>query len=755
MRLIKADAKYNINHLHVVISFSISILFSLFIGLICSGVISHLIVDSENQFKESCKRITDGYEKSIALKLETYQFALQNFIKEELADCESSEEYQKHIIESENLNHPDFMNVSFVNLEGKGFAQNNSTYDASNRDYYNAIVDKKYETYVSEPILSLLNNEPVTIIAKAIRNSKGELKGLLTASIKLSSLNSIIRELTINEDGYLFILNEDGKFIYHPNNKKILTSFIPEDPKYIKLSSVYIAKKRVGEFRTKNVNGEDVTIFIRPIEHTNWMLGLSVPQSTFFIFKQRQNRYRLLIVLIGIVTMLILTSIESQFIYLLQRHQHIESHYDSLTNLWTRKKFEIEASKFIKRNPKSKIMLMEGDIRGFKFMNQNYGEESADKMIVFFSRICNHMALKYHGICGRGFADHIYMIVKVPSVRVAMNEFKAELNIINEKTKSYKIPFNTKYGISFIMPENKDKNSSAQLLISQASFAKSTIKDNILTQYSIYNSRLLNKINQERFIEDHMEDALAKKEFFVMYQPKINLQTDKIVGAEALVRWQSSELGLMAPNDFIPLFERNGFVTKLDFYVYEEVFKFMEKQIAVGNKIVPISVNMSRNHSKPDKFMHDFLEVFKKYSIPSNLIQVEIIERSMMDNNTLKEITNSLHKEGFSVAMDDFGTGESSLNMLTKIPVDVLKFDREFLMSSTQKNGEMDKKSANFIEILIEMSKALDKETVFEGVETQAQRDFLKSINCDEAQGFFYSKPLSQQDFIEFIKMHS
>ena len=189
--------------------------------------------------------------------------------------------------------------------------------------------------------------------------------------------------------------------------------------------------------------------------------------------------------------------------------------------------------------------------------------------------------------------------------------------------------------------------------------------------------------------------------------------------------------------------------------MYDQVFQYLSRQIKAKNTVVPISLNMSRNHSKPEKFMHEFMALYRKYDIPPYLIQVEILERSIMDSSTLQEITNMLHKEGFTVAMDDFGSGESSLNMLTKVPVDVLKFDREFLLSSTKENGSLDAKSAKFIEILIELSKHLDKETVFEGVETQAQRDFLRSIECDQAQGYFYSKPLSEQDFTEFIKQHS
>ena len=336
-----------------------------------------------------------------------------------------------------------------------------------------------------------------------------------------------------------------------------------------------------------------------------------------------------------------------------------------------------------------------------------------------------------------------------------MTSFKDLADDFTQEVKNYEIPFFPKFGISFHLPSDDPKNSTIQSLIGQASFAKSTIKDNLLTQYSVYNARLLDKINEERYIESHMEQALENHEFFVMYQPKISLVDDRIVGAEALVRWNSTQFGLLTPDKFIPLFERNGFITKLDYYVYEEVFKFIQTRLSKGETIVPISVNMSRNHNRPEKFMHDFMKIFNKYSISPNLIQLEILERSVMDNTTLQEITEKLHQEGFTVAMDDFGSGESSLNMLTKIPVDVLKFDREFLNASTDSEGRIDKKSEKFINVLITLSKNLEKQTVFEGVETQAQRDFLRSIECDQAQGYFYSKPLSEQDFVQFIKLHS
>ena len=459
-------------------------------------------------------------------------------------------------------------------------------------------------------------------------------------------------------------------------------------------------------------------------------------------------------ILTYLAIILSLSFIEMKIMEIFQKRQMFPIYFDPLTNLWTRQHFEEEATKQLKASPKAKFMLIEADIRGFKFINQTYGEEAGDKLIVYYSKIINHFAEKFHGIIGRGFADRFYILLKVSSVQNAMNEFKTNMVLCEEMTAKSEIPFFPKFGIAFLLPDNKKRDISIQGLIGQASFAKSAIKDDAITAYSVYNSRLQERINEEHHIEEKMQQALEKGEFFVVYQPKISLNDDKVCGAEALVRWNNPKEGFMTPDRFIPLFERNGFIKKLDFYVYEQVFKLLEKQFANGEKVVPISVNMSRNHNKAEKFIHDFLELFNKYKVPPEYIQLEIIERSFMDSNTLGEITKRLHKEGFSVAMDDFGSGESSLNMLTSIPVDVLKFDRVFLQSSMNEDGTMNEKSAEFIQILINLSKNLDKQSVFEGVETKEQRDFLKSINCDMIQGYFYSKPLAEKDFLEFLKEH-
>ena len=281
--------------------------------------------------------------------------------------------------------------------------------------------------------------------------------------------------------------------------------------------------------------------------------------------------------------------------------------------------------------------------------------------------------------------------------------------------------------------------------------AKQSIKYNNDQAYAVFNTNMAKRILQEQRIEQIMEKALARGEFFVVYQPKINLMTDKVIGAEALVRWNSPELGFLTPDKFIPLFENNGFIKKLDFAVYEMVFKFLRSQLDKKMPVVPISINMSRSHVNTQTFMKEFLKRIEKYDIPKNLIEIEILERSVANEKPiLQEITKELHKHGFTVAMDDFGNGESSLTMLNSVPIDVLKFDQNFL-----KNNADSEKTEQFITSLMKMAQQLQKKTVFEGVETEEQRDFLKSINCDSVQGYFYSKPLMEEDFLKFLKEHS
>ena len=729
----------------------VSLIFLTIVLSLSSMYTKKLLKDAENDYFNSLQSTLDGFTRIVSLQLNGYIFSLQTFYEDKIFDDCDTEEIFKFIQYYDYKKHEDFENLYYITPDGTTYLSNGQIIHLS-PDKHLALMGKN-DIYISGVSTLPDNDEYLFCIEKAIYKNN-TIAGVMGASVIIKKFINRTTGLRVGTRENFMLLDKEGTFIVHSLDDVIGKKYEPEDKKYDDGSSINLAKNPPQTITTMDSYGDMIYLISSKVPESGWTLAIKVSMNEINNIYLPEKRNEIAIIIVAVITILALVFIEAKLLDFFQKKQLIATVYDPLTNLWTRQRFEKEASKMIK-NSRAKFMLVEADIRGFKFINQNYGEEAADKLILHYSKILVSFIAEHHGIIGRGFADHFYILLKITSVHKAMSVFKEKMEKLTEELKAYEIPFFPKFGISFLMPGDNAKGTTIQSLIGQASFAKSTIKDNLLIQYSVYNSKLLEKINEERFIENHMQQALEDHEFFIMYQPKISLLDDKIVGAEALVRWNSPKLGLLTPDVFIPLFERNGFITKLDYYVYEEVFKFIQKRLMKDEPIVPISVNMSRNHNKPEKFIHDFMEIFTKYSIPPNLIQLEILERSVMDNTTLQDITEKLHKEGFTVAMDDFGSGESSLNMLTKIPVDVLKFDREFLDASTDSEGRIDKKSEKFIQILINLSKNLEKQTVFEGVETQAQRDFLRSINCDQAQGFFYSKPLSEQDFMQFIKMHS
>jgi EAL domain-containing protein (putative c-di-GMP-specific phosphodiesterase class I) len=279
--------------------------------------------------------------------------------------------------------------------------------------------------------------------------------------------------------------------------------------------------------------------------------------------------------------------------------------------------------------------------------------------------------------------------------------------------------------------------------IDNANIARKSVKGNSTTICKFYDVEMQNKIKKEIEITNSMEGALKNKEFLVFLQPKVNLGDNKLVGAEALVRWERGNHTVLPPNDFIPLFEKNGFILQLDFYIYEEVCKLIHHWITEGMPVVPISVNVSRVHLNDEHFVEKVKRLVNKYFIPPKYIELELTE-SMFLNNTEIAISTmkELRKLGFGVSIDDFGAGYSSLNLLKDMTTDVLKLDKEFF-----RQGDMQKEEQIIVSSIISMAKQLNMKVLSEGVETKMQSDFLKSISCDMAQGYLYAKPMPITQF--------
>ena len=295
------------------------------------------------------------------------------------------------------------------------------------------------------------------------------------------------------------------------------------------------------------------------------------------------------------------------------------------------------------------------------------------------------------------------------------------------------------FGVYIIQNDDTDVST----MLEHANLARKKISPSHLVPMGIYNEDDSKRLGREKDLEMKMHKALENGDFVPYLQPKYELNKETIAGAEALVRWIDPEEGMIFPNEFIPLFEKNGFVVEIDLYMFEEACKLVEKWHKDGHPNIPVSVNLSRSHFEIPNFFDAYEHVLKRYDIPPKAIEIELTE-SLFYNNTesLNNLVRKIHKAGLSCSIDDFGSGYSSLNMLKEVRVDALKLDRVFFEST-----EDDTRGKDVIQSVIQLAQALDLHTISEGVEERKQVEFLKEMHCDLIQGYVFAKPMPVPEF--------
>lgn len=397
--------------------------------------------------------------------------------------------------------------------------------------------------------------------------------------------------------------------------------------------------------------------------------------------------------------------------------------------------FKFKVKQLISKQNKNYMMVML-DINGFKVINEMYSFEEGNKIL---SKI-NYIINKYifgKGICCHSHSDVYYFCCEA-------NNDEEMLKILYDIKKEIKeaIP-NIKIVLSYGIYRITDINLEIDEIIERLSYAHKISKKDTTKNITFYDETLKYNMLIEKEMENEMEKALADGDFKLYLQPKYNVKTSKINGAEALVRWEHKEKGLIPPAKFIPLFEKNGFIVKLDMYMLEQVCKFIKYNEEKGRKNMPISVNVSKLNFRRKELKAEIIDILKKYNVSPSLIELEITESLISEEpEKLIKIIEDFKKENIRISMDDFGTGYSSLSMLQSLPVDVLKIDCGFF-----KNFEKSKKGAAIIKSIVMLAKELELIVVAEGVETKEEVDYLKEIDCNSIQGYYFCKPIPVDEF--------
>lgn len=616
------------------------------------------------------------------------------------------------------------------------------------REHANWFIDHTSgRTSIQGPFFADTIGEHVVTISAPI-NRDGRQKGVLVGVIKAAKLDKWMLRAGHSS---VYIADNSGEIIANVYGNKKMPDYGDNLFKAWAQASFYdgadmqqmtqnLVYKNSG-YTKYNHSSQNYMLYYTQVPNTDWHIFSIVQECVIDEFKD--NILNQIYALSAVILLL-----SAGFLYWMIKMQinHVRrieetAFYDQLTGAPTLLKFKLDVQKLLDAKPGKVFVLAKFDIDRFKLINKTLGYAEGDRVI---RNVINALAAsvrseseKYARVNIDEFVV-LHEIGNVDSVAALKAEFVRKfMQLMGEEFK-----YNIRFPAGCCLVETGINGEDVAALLEKANIAHRRAKQQGL-DLCVYDDSIVQADLERKEIENKMESALASGEFKLFLQPKYSLTNEKIVGAEALVRWRDKYGDMMYPNAFIPLFEENGFILKLDTYIFEEVCKTIREWLDNGIKIVPVSVNFSRNQLNNESFVDMLCMIADKYHIPHELLEIELTESVIIENEAmLLNVLKKLHAAGFKLAMDDFGTGYSSLGMLKNIPVDIIKIDRSFFTAN------MDDLRAKVVIVhIMEMARELGIVTVAEGIETKEYIAFLRAIKCDMVQGYYYSKPVPVSEF--------
>lgn len=414
---------------------------------------------------------------------------------------------------------------------------------------------------------------------------------------------------------------------------------------------------------------------------------------------------------------------------------------DELTSLYSASAFYRRGAALLAEHKEKAFDMLVLDVDNFRLVNEVFGRKEGDRLLQGIAMMLLGLPGAERGLLARFSADVFYILI--PSeCGFAETLAQGAENFF----KTYRLSVHVREKIGVYRSEGAE--DSLEQMCDKARLALNTIETKDEKRMALYEGAMREKLVMEHNILDRIPDALKYHQFRLYLQPKYDMFTGKVIGAEALIRWIHPEMGFVPPDKFIPLLEKEGAIYAVDRYVWEEACRAMKTWRDMGGTPFPISVNVARG----DLYQEDFMEVLQAllaaYDLEAKYLHLEILERAYVeDSDNMHQIIEELRSYGFVIEMDDFGTGESSLAMAAELPVDILKLDRQFLISCSK-----NKRYEAVVRLILNLAKELQIETLAEGVETQEQADFLMSLGCRYAQGYFYGKPQPAKELLEKLQ---
>lgn len=415
-----------------------------------------------------------------------------------------------------------------------------------------------------------------------------------------------------------------------------------------------------------------------------------------------------------------------------------EQNRSSLTNLYNARTFLYKSDELI-RSQKESYAIIVLDIAGFKMVNEFCTRKMADKLLIFIAD-CLRDYESSKAVVAHFRADVFALCTPYQTEETLITI----VNDLSERIRSF--PIACKIMPAFGICTVKDKTLAATSILDYAFIAQRTVKGKYFTNYAFFDNNMRSRMLLDKKIENGFDIALATGQFCLYIQPKVQMDTGRIIAGEALVRWMHPAEGILTPQAFLPVLEKNASVIAMDKYIWKKTFSFVSEMRCDYGIDIPISINISRIHAYDDSLVETLINFSIGYQVPPALIPLELTESAYSENEeVMYDKIKALKDFGFSLSMDDFGSGYSTLNMLVERPVDEVKFDRGFLVNIE------DSKYRTLISHIIHMVHELELPIIIEGVETEDQKEMLLKWGCYQGQGFLFHKPMPANEFKELL----
>ncbi len=610
------------------------------------------------------------------------------------------------------------------------------------------------DSFGGEEGVSFLDEKRILFSVPVERD--GQTVGILGGVRSLSYMQSLIRADGLFGQSKTSIVGQDGSVIVFPEESG---SFLELEgmaegngalAEEICQVETDMEAGRSGVLQFESLEGEGMVLSYEPLDHYSWFLLTLVPDSVFSgrLSSYATHAYRAVIGVIVVMAVILA-------VFMAGRRKNYEqlrkaAFSDPLTGRMNAAAFRLKCAAQIRDMPPGTYSMVMLNIKNFKLVNDTWGIEAGDQVLRLVMEALES-CVGGDGFAARSTADHFFLCLKEGRKEALAERIREMTEEAGTRTDELLGGYGSHGPLVFQAGVFIIEDPSLDVTIMQdraraACREQGRMEDGIC---KFYDSSIMEQLKREQELGALFEKSLEAGDFKLYLQPKVGVRDGKIRGAEALVRWNHPEEGLIPPSEFIPVFEKNGNICRLDLYMFTQVCRWMRERIDAGKGWIPVSVNLSRRHFWNPGCLEPFEKTAMDLRIPEKALEIELTESIFFDDKTIEDMKawiREMHKMGFSCSLDDFGSGYSSLGLLAGFDVDVIKLDRRFFLDTGNPRVE------EVVTSVTGLAHNLGIQTVAEGIEDEEQMDFVRRTGCDMVQGYYYSRPLPAEEFEEWLE---